>query len=375
MKVLIAGDFRPCERIADLVNQKRYDAIFGNVKSIIAKADYSLVNFESPVVINTATSIIKNGPNLKCSFKAVEAIKYAGFKMTTLANNHFLDYGEVGVKDTLEMCRKYDIETVGGGTNLDEAEKVFYKTIGVENLAIINCCEHEFSIATKKAAGSNPLNPIKQYYQIQQARRNADYVLVVVHGGHEHYQLPSCRMQDCYRFFVDAGADAVVNHHQHCFSGFEVYNGRPIVYGLGNFCYDKRDRRILDSWNEGYMVLVNFKEKCVNLELYPYIQCYKDINIELLKNKTSFENNLLKINTIISNRELLERENDEYYTTQDKQMKLLFEPYESRYLRACYLKGILPSFLTKKKYVRLKNFLNCESHFDKVLHFVNKIKI
>lgn len=43
-------------------------------------------------------------------------------------------------------------------------------------------------------------------------------------------------MQEIYRFFVDIGADAVINHHQHCYSGYEVYKEKPIFYGLGNFC-------------------------------------------------------------------------------------------------------------------------------------------
>lgn len=52
-----------------------------------------------------------------------------------------------------------------------------------------------------------------------------------MHGGHEHYQLPSLRMQETYRFFIDAGADVVVNHHQHCFSGYEIYNNKYIFMG------------------------------------------------------------------------------------------------------------------------------------------------
>jgi poly-gamma-glutamate synthesis protein (capsule biosynthesis protein) len=45
-------------------------------------------------------------------------------------------------------------------------------------------------------------------------------------------------MVETYRFFIEAGADAVVNHHQHCICGYEVYKGKPIFYGLGNFCFD-----------------------------------------------------------------------------------------------------------------------------------------
>ncbi|MBQ9230187.1 MAG: CapA family protein [Prevotella sp.] len=59
-------------------------------------ADYSIVNFECPVADNRCQPIAKYGPNLRCSKRGVEAVKWAGFDCVTLANNHFLDYGEGG---------------------------------------------------------------------------------------------------------------------------------------------------------------------------------------------------------------------------------------------------------------------------------------
>lgn len=148
--------------------------------------------------------------------------------MCTLANNHILDQGEQCCLDTKRELEKAGIDTVGVGHNIGEAGIILYKQINGETLAIINCCEHEFSIATESSAGANPINPIQQYYKVQEARQNADYVLVIVHGSHEHYQLPSPQMQEIFRFYIDAGADAVVNGHQHCYSGYEEYKGKPI---------------------------------------------------------------------------------------------------------------------------------------------------
>lgn len=162
---------------------------------------------------------------------AVDAVKYAGFDVCTLANNHILDYGTTCCLDTKRLLEEDGIKTVGIGENLSRAADILYLKKENETLAIINCCEHEFSIATEETAGANPLNPIQQYYKIQEARQSADYVLVIVHGGHEYYQLPSPRMKETYRFFIDAGADAVINHHQHCYSGYEEYKGKPIFMG------------------------------------------------------------------------------------------------------------------------------------------------
>ena len=201
MKILIAGDYCPHNRVAGLFERDEYDSVLSDVKDVIEGADYSVVNLECPVTKGGERPITKYGPNLHCSEKGVEALKWVGFNCVTLANNHFFVFGADGIENTLAVCKKYGFDTVGGGRNLQEASNILYGSICGETLAIINCCEHEFSIATETSAGSNPLNPIQQYYSIKEAKQNVDYLLVIVHGGHEMYQLPSPRMQETYRFF------------------------------------------------------------------------------------------------------------------------------------------------------------------------------
>ena len=272
MKILIAGDYCPRYRVEPILDSGNYSTVFGEVKPIVSKADYSIVNFECPVISKRETPIPKCGPNLKCNENAVKALAYAGFKCVTLANNHFLDQGENGVNDTLRVLTENGIESVGGGKNLKQASQILYKKIDNKILAVINCCENEFSIATDNTAGSNPLNPIQQYYAIKEARNKSDYVLVIVHGGHEHIQLPSLRMVETYRFFIEAGADAVVNHHQHCYGGYEVYKGKLIFYGLSNLCFDSVPVSYDDLWNYGYMVSIDFNDN-ITFEMFPYLQC------------------------------------------------------------------------------------------------------
>ena len=92
---------------------------------------------------------------------AVEAIKYAGFDAVRLANNHIYYFGEKSISDTLDALDNYKIEFVGGGKNIQDTSRIFYNEIDGERLAIINCCEREFSIATETSGGANPLNPIQ----------------------------------------------------------------------------------------------------------------------------------------------------------------------------------------------------------------------
>lgn len=368
MKILIAGDFCPQNRVAELFDKSEFDTVLGEVKPIIEQADYSIVNFESPVCKGSEKPIEKCGPNLKCSEKDVEAVKWAGFDCVTLANNHFMDYGKDGVQNTLGACCKYDIETVGGGLNLLEASRILYIEINGQSLAIINCCEHEFSIATEDTAGSNPLNPICQYYSIQEARQKVDYVLVIVHGGNEYYQLPSPRMQETYRFFIDAGADAVVNHHQHCYSGYEVYNGKPIFYGLGNFCFDNKRQR--DSiWNEGYMVYIEFGEQ-TEFEMHPYFQCNDTPQVTLSKDNRFYEV-IKELNKIISDKEKL-RHSYDCYIKDNCDLHAVFSPYTNRFLFALCRWHLLPSFVTRKKKTLMKAYIQCESHLPKVIQYLKR---
>jgi len=366
INILLAGDLSPKERVAKLIDCGENEIIFGEVQPIIASADYSIVNLEAPIVNGPGKPIEKAGPNLKCSKNVIQSLQYCGFDCVTLANNHFYDYGEEGAITTFNELKDGGIDYVGAGTNLNDASNTLFKTVKGKTFAFINCCEHEYSIASDETAGSNPLNPIQQYYKIQEAKEKADYVIVIVHGGIELYQLPTSRMTETYRFFIDAGADAVVNHHQHCYSGFEYYKNRPIVYGLGNFCFDWNGKRNV-SWNEGYLIKLLIEDDSVSLKTIPYSQCNEQPTVSLMKNdiKNQFVENISSINQIIKSKELLLMSYKKY--VQEKASLVAFTPYSNHWLRILYKKGVLPSFLSSRKLQQILNEIKCESHFDRII--------
>ena len=372
MNVLVAGDFCPQNRVATLIERGDYETVLGQIRKITSQVDYSIVNFECPVTYGGEEPIVKQGPNLCCSTKGVEAIRWAGFNCVTLANNHFRDFGNGGVKNTLETSLVYHLNTVGGGLNLKEASSILYKKIGEKTLAIINCCEHEFSIVSDDCGGSNPLNPVKQFYAIKEAKEKADYVLVIVHGGHEHWQLPSPRMQETYRFFIDIGADAVVNHHQHCYSGYEVYHNKPIFYGLGNFCFD-RAGKWSTKWYEGLMVILTFDVNKVGYDIYPFHQCMENPSVDLLE-KGAFDKRLAELNAIIRDEKRLAAETARYYTSAEEKMSEVFEPCNGRFYLAGRRRGWLPTLISKKRKLLAANFICCESHRDKMIYYLEKKK-
>ncbi len=369
MKVIIAGDFVPRHKVLEVIEEGNYHLVLGEIKPIMEQVDYSIVNLECPVTKGYERPILKCGPNLQCSASGVAAIKWAGFNCVTLANNHFLDYGDEGVMNTISTCNEYGIDIVGGGMNLNEASTILYKEFNGESLAIINCCEHEFSLATNTSAGSNPLNPIQQYYAVLEARKNADYVVVIVHGGHEHYQLPSLRMQEIYRFFIDTGADAVVNHHQHCYSGFEYYKSKPIFYGLGNFCFYS-DTPIPQIWNDGYMVELHLNNDRISSRIIPYCQCKDNTLVHVMK-PDAFDNKISELNRIITDSHELLEETEKYYKDSMHIVALAIEPIKNRIVTSLQSRKLLPFLWSKKSLVQLKNYVMCESHRDKMEYFFN----
>jgi len=376
MTILVAGDYCDSGRVGQNVSSGCFDCWFCSVKPIIEVADYKIVNFEFPIVFGKGNPIFKAGPSLKGQKAAVEAIKFAGFNVCTLANNHILDQGEKCCLETKRLIEDAGMHTAGVGKNLDDASQILYLMSNEETIAVINCCEHEFSIATEKTAGANPLNPIQQFYKIQEARNHADYVLVIVHGGHEMCQLPSPRMKETYRFFVDAGADAVVNHHQHCYSGYEVYKGKPIFYGLGNFLFDWEGRRN-GLWNEGYMVAISFdKERKTSYRLYPYKQCNDEPIVEIMQGEDMklFEKKICVLNDIIADDHRLKDAWESWIKAHSSYTLMDYQPYFSRLAKSLYVKGFLPSFITKKKKYSIIDHIECESHLDKLRFVIRNIK-
>ena len=320
------------------------------------------MNFESPVVEDGYKPIPKCGPNLRCTPEAVEAVRYAGFTGVTMANNHILDFGSEGLRKSVKCCQEQGLDVVGVGENLHDAEKVLYLEKDGKKLAIISWCQHEFSIAAESEAGVNPLNPIRQYYAIQEAKKQADYVLVIVHGGHEHFQLPSPRMQETYRFFVDSGADAVVNHHQHCYSGYEEYNGKPIFYGLGNFAFDLSSQKEDTFWNRGFLVELLFGDS-ISYNFYPYRQYAERPLVDLLP-EDAYKSELEQLNEIIANTTKLQDAVSSYYQHCSKYELSMFEPYSGRVFSKLFSMGLLPRCLTKKKALMIRNHIEFQSHRD-----------
>ncbi len=211
------------------------------LSAVLSGAHFRIANLECPVT-SRGRPIIKTGRCFRCDGHVIEFLASMGVDIVTLANNHIRDQGSIGVSDTLKVLEAARIRYVGAGPALDDAMAALEVTSGTATPAILNYAEHEWGSATATRGGANPYDVVRCAQAIRALKQTHDHVLVIVHGGLEHWPMPTPRMVREFRFFVECGASAVVAHHTHIISAWERYLGAPILYGLGNLAADSRRR-------------------------------------------------------------------------------------------------------------------------------------
>lgn len=240
-RIMIGADLVPTESNAELF--KRGDARTLVGEELLEKlnsADYTIFNLEVPLT-DEQHPIIKCGPNLIAPTDTISGLKAINPHFFGLANNHILDQGTEGLASTIKVLKDAGIDYSGVGKDLDEASKPFIKEIGGRRIGIYCCAEHEFSIASETELGANPFDPLESLDHVESLKKETDYVIVLYHGGKEHYRYPSPYLQKVCKRLVDKGADLVVCQHTHCIGCEEKYKDGTIVYGQGNFLFDDSD--------------------------------------------------------------------------------------------------------------------------------------
>lgn len=338
---------------------------------LFRQSDVNVVNLECPILnkYNTTEQITKSGPNLYTDNNTIKQLKQLNINTVTLANNHILDFGADGLNSTVESCASSGIQTVGVGKNLQEATSPIYIHKNGIQVALVNFCENEFSIATESNAGANPLDLISNLAQIKLAKENADFVIVIIHGGHEHYNLPSPRMIKQYRFFAENGADIVIGHHTHCISGTETHKQVPIIYGLGNMIFTLHENK--ESWYYGLLLQLELiKDSPIRWNLVPIEQSKENfmLSISQPEKKEEITEEVKYYSDIISDLDETNRHWKKFIDEKESQYLNVFSPINgvsNRFLRAIIRRLGFNKLLLNKRFVtQVINYINCESHID-----------
>ena len=210
--------------------------------TILEAADYRIGNLEVPIASGGqphASKIVtfRAEPNTL-------TVLQSRFDAVSLANNHSGDYGRDAFVETMQHLTNAGIAYFGGGRNLAEAHRPLW--IEKNGLKIAVLGYNEFK---PRAFQAGPTWPGVAWSEddlviadIRAAKAaGADLVIPFMHWGWEKETQPTERQKTFARMMIDAGAALVVGGHPHVTQGAEIYQGKPIVYSLGNFVFDGFD--------------------------------------------------------------------------------------------------------------------------------------
>jgi len=223
--MILAGDWAPGNKQLDMAHN----------------APVVLANLEGPVLsrAQSVTETPKAGPSqFSCELpNGTEQFVFS------LANNHIMDYGVLGLEATLKLLDKRGFKACGAGKDVCEARQpLIIEDKGVK-VGIIACCEAQFGIARYMQPGVAEFGPWV-YRAIDDLKQTTDAVIVSIHAAVEDSPWPSPYIQELYRSYIDAGAKIVHGHHAHVPQGYEEYGDGLIFYGMGNFAVDP------DRWRD-----------------------------------------------------------------------------------------------------------------------------
>lgn len=199
------------------------DILFGNFESSLTNHPYSAKD-----ISRGQTFAFRSPPNYAQLFAEV------GFNVLNIANNHTMDFGIVGFKDTVKNLEAAGIKTLGHKNQILylEANETKIAMIGFTTYEIYNSV-HNLEVAKKL---------------VKEAKNNAKIVIVSMQVGAEG--TGALHVKDQTEFFygenrgnslkfartmIDTGADLVLGHGPHVPRAMEIYKGKIIAYSLGNF--------------------------------------------------------------------------------------------------------------------------------------------
>ena len=258
MKLVLCGDFVPTAVTVPAFERGDLAALMGSTIDIIKRGDFAIANLECALT-DSEYRIKKCGPNLKGKRSYARVYKDCGFTHLGMSNNHVMDFGIAGFRDTVAAVREQGMTPFGYGENDQDSRRPLYLRKDGQTVAIIAVCEHEYSYALPDRFGANPFDPFDTMEDIAEAKHLADKVIVMYHGGKEQCEYPSPRLRKACRAMVRAGADLVLTQHSHCIGCKEVYNGAVIVYGQGNFNFVGYSTH--PHWRSGLMITADIADE------------------------------------------------------------------------------------------------------------------
>jgi len=234
--VLCVGDIFPVNEAEQYILLKGISYPFKKIKNEFLKYDFIFGNLETPVT-RRGTPYADKAYSFRIRPELAACLRDLKIDAVSIANNHLMDYNVEGMEDTISYLDFLNISHAGGGDNLNEARRPAILKFGKTDIYVLAYCNRppKEYYATNRSPGITPINIeiIKDDIATYKARDNI--VLVSLHWGIEQTSNPQPGQIRTAHEIIDSGADAIIGHHPHWPQGIEIYNGKPIIYSLGNF--------------------------------------------------------------------------------------------------------------------------------------------
>jgi poly-gamma-glutamate capsule biosynthesis protein CapA/YwtB (metallophosphatase superfamily) len=234
LKISFIGDIMIFGKALDTYQKEGKRAIKDKVYAPIFDSDIVVANLETPIT-SKKNPVENKYYNLKTSKKITELFDRRF--VFCLANNHILDYGEDGLRDTIHCLNAKNLKHCGAGSNLNEAIKPSVFEIKGTRIGIICAGDQRFKAATDVTAGIFPAVTDLLKANIRILKKEVDIIVVSIHAGIEFLPIPSPKQNMIAKMCFDENVDAVSFHHAHCISGFKKDHKSTVLFGTGKYVF------------------------------------------------------------------------------------------------------------------------------------------
>ena len=266
-------------REVNVINEYGYDYFFENVKDILLSSDVTFCNLETPLTKTPApVSALKPYLHWSDPDKTAKYLNKYNIKNVTLGNNHVLDQSIPGYHETINSLKNAGINYFGAGKNSEEAIQPLIINENGVNLIVFGGYIYRTKYDTiynfyadSLKEGVNKLDTIKLNKQISIYRKEypAAKIIIFPHWG-SNYKQVNTRQIAFARSWLDAGADIVIGHGAHTVQQIEKYNGKWIIYNIGNFIFNAPGRyKTTAAKPYGLMVKIELVKDEFKILLYP----------------------------------------------------------------------------------------------------------
>jgi hypothetical protein len=217
--------------------------VLAPIAPVLRRADIAMVNLETAITERGAPQA--KVYTFRAPATALDALTAAGIDVANEANNHGIDFGPVGLIDTLAARDgSKGVAVIGIGHDADDAYAPFRATVHGQRVAIIAASQvidtpfiNTWSASDSQPGIASAKNIDRLLAAVRATRPTSDTIVVFLHWGAEGTHCPTGDQRTIAAQLVEAGADVVVGSHSHQLEGAGHLGSALVDYGLGNFAF------------------------------------------------------------------------------------------------------------------------------------------